>query len=316
MTWRGGDDVSLGLRFCAKTILDRLRAIRSEVPGVRSGEDIEHLHRMRVASRRARVALRMFGPSLGLPDERRSGLKGVTKELGRARDLDVQGEWLEAFCPGLDRRARPGAQRFLLRIRQRRQREQRRILQLLDWLEGPSGLAPLEEALAALALGPDGSVSALALMGASVMGLSLRVRDLGAYMDTQDHQAHHRMRIAVKSLRYALEICQPAAGDQVKPLLEGLKALQGALGREHDGLVWGQMADRYLEREREMTLSYFGHLRPLKRLVPGFRAVKDDRLRDAAEGLALAREIWDRMARDGFVDRIQDLASKMAGGGD
>ena len=40
----------------AETVLSRVDAMEEEIPGVRRSEDIECLHRMRVASRRLRSA--------------------------------------------------------------------------------------------------------------------------------------------------------------------------------------------------------------------------------------------------------------------
>jgi CHAD domain-containing protein len=47
--------------FIADALLERMKAMAGEIAGVRDpGDDIEHVHRMRVASRRVRSALSMF----------------------------------------------------------------------------------------------------------------------------------------------------------------------------------------------------------------------------------------------------------------
>ena len=45
---------------------------------------------------------------------------------------------------------------------------------------------------------------------------------------------HHQMRIAVKQLRYSLDICQPLMPDIVEATVTALKDLQGILGTLHD----------------------------------------------------------------------------------
>ena len=60
-------------------------------PGARAGTDPHHVHQMRVATRRMRAALRLFGDILppqasSLSDE----LKWFASQLGPVRDLDVQ----------------------------------------------------------------------------------------------------------------------------------------------------------------------------------------------------------------------------------
>jgi len=48
--------------FGAGVLLNNLHALESEFEGVRKGEDIEAIHRMRVASRRLRAACRCLDP--------------------------------------------------------------------------------------------------------------------------------------------------------------------------------------------------------------------------------------------------------------
>ncbi|WP_040825432.1 CHAD domain-containing protein [Thermanaerovibrio velox] len=303
----------LGVRFCAGVLRSRLKAVRAEVPGVRENRDVEALHRMRVASRRARVALWLFGPLLDLPDEKSSGLKGLTGELGRARDLDVQGEWLKSFAEEVGEPYAPGVKRFLLRINQRRLKEQKRVLHVMDWLEGSSGLCLLEDPLEEMMLSPDRDCGVPGRLAFGVSVMARRVVELGAYLPGDSPDMHHRMRIRVKVLRYGLEICSSALGEEaVSPLLEPLKALQRELGREHDGLVWASLAERYLEKERKLTLEYFGHTRPLGRLAKGFLKVKEDRLEDSARGLEAARRLYGGLLSEGFFDRLLSLAGSMA----
>src|SRR5947207_2329226 len=66
-------------------------AFEEHMPGARDGQDPVHVHQMRVATRRMRAALRLFGDVLpaeasGLNDE----LNWIAGQLGATRDLDVQ----------------------------------------------------------------------------------------------------------------------------------------------------------------------------------------------------------------------------------
>src|SRR5215467_4412586 len=66
-------------------------AFGQHAPEARTSSDIEHVHQTRVATRRMRAALRVFGDVLppelaGLSDE----LKWIAGQLGPVRDLDVQ----------------------------------------------------------------------------------------------------------------------------------------------------------------------------------------------------------------------------------
>ncbi|MFA5332230.1 MAG: CHAD domain-containing protein [Methanoregula sp.] len=96
-----------GLIFGAPAMLDLLDSFGQEIPGVREGKDPEHLHRMRVASRRLRAALPL---ALSEHDqkEHRAWLrqvKDITRSLGAARDLDVQIIFLKKYRKSLAKEA-------------------------------------------------------------------------------------------------------------------------------------------------------------------------------------------------------------------
>ena len=100
--------------FCfhgARTLLKYLNAMLGMIDGVRQNEDIECLHRMRVAARRLRSLLPLFNDCLP-PKQRarwRKQLRRVTRALGRARDADVQIVCVqEALNACDDDRLRPG----------------------------------------------------------------------------------------------------------------------------------------------------------------------------------------------------------------
>jgi CHAD domain-containing protein len=72
--------------------------------------EIEGVHAMRVATRRLRAALEVFGPCLGRKGGGRvlTEVKALAGALGERRDRDVQLELLarlEAECDGAERRA-------------------------------------------------------------------------------------------------------------------------------------------------------------------------------------------------------------------
>ena len=69
-----------------------LDAFSQEIEGVKSRQDIEYIHRMRVASRRLRAALPLFASCI--PEKKYRSwmleIQKITRALGDARDTDVQ----------------------------------------------------------------------------------------------------------------------------------------------------------------------------------------------------------------------------------
>ena len=140
-------DPSYRLLAC-QYLREQLEALMRELLGVRRNEEIEPVHQARVASRRcgppctcSPIALRRR------PSPRwQKRVKKLTRELGAARDKDVQIEFVEEFLAALDkkdRKHRPGIERLLLRLRQGRCALQAQVVEMLDKLEETNTLAQM-----------------------------------------------------------------------------------------------------------------------------------------------------------------------------
>src|SRR4030042_928233 len=134
--------------FGVQRILPLLDAFLGEIDGVRSAQDIEHIHRMRVASRRIRAALPLFKSCFPKKKFRvwMRELQKITRALGDARDADVQIAFLERLkkeralgdpCSDTGTEIRPvDVETFLLsRLQKKRQKLQGTVLSALEHLE-------------------------------------------------------------------------------------------------------------------------------------------------------------------------------------
>src|SRR6202012_490944 len=78
----------------------QLAVVRDKEPGTRLGEDPEELHDMRVATRRLRAALALFGGGLAVRAQGfREDLGWLGRLLGAVRDRDVQLDGLRGAAP-------------------------------------------------------------------------------------------------------------------------------------------------------------------------------------------------------------------------
>ena len=86
----------------------------------------------------------------------------------------------------------------------------------------------------------------------------------GRKVDSLDPHHLHRLRIAIKKLRYAAEFLQPAfASDVAKPYIEATVRLQSALGAMNDRAVARHMLADLATAARPREAAR----RPLKRLA-------------------------------------------------
>ncbi len=222
---------------------------RAQEPGVRLGDDIRALHRMRVASRRMRTVVRIFARAL--PPELPAlspELRWIANVLGEVRDLDVQIGALdedEAFAP---LRAHLEAPRIEARE------------EMLAALNSPRYEALIEGTAEALRGAPDSArlgaeraiLAAPKLLRRTHRQLRRSVRKLGGDASPDDY---HRARIRSKRLRYATECVQELYGQPALRLLEALEDVQDVLGRSQDAETaiarLEQVADANLEPSPE-----------------------------------------------------------------
>ena len=116
-------------RTCLEGLLEHDIAIRLEDP------DLEHVHRSRVATRRARSVLRAFKPLVGEQpwfERLRDELTWLGDALGAARDADVRAEALRQACAKMGKDDTEGSQSVLAIADEDRAHAHHELLQALQ----------------------------------------------------------------------------------------------------------------------------------------------------------------------------------------
>lgn len=215
-------------------IRQRLNALTRSLPGAQQG-DPQLLHQARVASRRLREALPLVAPGArGRKLERAA--RRLTRALGPVRELDVALETLEALTTGGD--APRGA---IAKLRQVVREERQRLHLEMRRRVGRVDLDKLRRRAAAAARkghsdaphGRDPKRIADARLRAARRAVGLREsieNAAGIYLPDRLHE----VRIAVKKLRYAMEVARELAGSRGDARIRTLKEAQDLLGRMHD----------------------------------------------------------------------------------
>jgi CHAD domain-containing protein len=221
-----------------------------------AGGDQEGVHQLRVWSRRADAAMRIFRDVL--PPRRgrwmRKRLKRIRRAAGEARDLDVMAARMAARPDDKD----PTASSALALIEARRREAQDPIAAVRQRLAEKGfdrRAAALVERIRYRGEGVEPSFGR-----AARDGLRRTVGDFfkAANGDLSDVAALHEFRIAGKRLRYSLEIyadvLPPVVRDAIYPLVE---ELQENLGRVNDHAAaivrlraWRDEADDDEDRSR------------------------------------------------------------------
>ncbi len=217
--------------------LDCVEQLQRNESGVRAADDPEFVHQARVAIRRLRTAMRFWGPLLP-PTFRAAhepGWQALAQALGDVRNRDVLA--LHTLPPLHECFPEVPALNRLAGIAERQRQQAHRKLRAL--LEQPDfGQLVLRTAAAIHAL-PD-TIGLESLEEFSCRRLRGLYRDVlrKAALATGDPEAHHRLRIAFKRLRYALEFMAPLYPRKaVRRYVTAAGEMQELLGALNDTVV-------------------------------------------------------------------------------
>lgn len=296
---------------------EQIRSLEKHMDGAKSAKEIEDVHQVRVACRRLRAGLR-FLSNLFEPDLLKSwqkALKKALKKFGPARDTDVQLQFLRTLSQQSEplKNCRYGIKRILLRLEQKRQRLQKKIIKLAERFEKKHLLLEMELALHKLDKKQE-HITILETLAAKRLSefLSAVHKYLPSLEDPTALQEHHRLRIAVKKLRYGLEICDIAVDGKLKTQIKQLKHFQEILGQMHDCDVWQDVIRQFWAEEQQRTLDYFGHLRSLNRLRPGLDYLAENRQQERLALYQQAKDLAKILNEQNFWQNIQNMVEHWA----
>jgi CHAD domain-containing protein len=230
------------------TVLECLAQVAANAPAILQSREAEALHQMRVGLRRLHVALNAFGEEFRTPavKELRKRTKAFTDTIAPARDLDV-------FLGELfDEPANAGGRSESFAYLHARAEEARVLAwdQAVASISSPEFTVFLDDAAVAAethswftkGLGSTAYKAHFAAdapvrpTAARMLDEHLiRVSKRGRHMRSLDERDRHRLRIALKKLRYAAEFFAPLYKKMpVKRYLRRLKMLLEDLGALND----------------------------------------------------------------------------------
>ncbi len=307
--------VDQGYRLlAAKYVGKQTKQLAEQLDGVRQAEDVEFVHRARVATRRLRAAMRMFGDCFDAKQLKRwrKPIRRVTVGLGDARDKDVQIEFLCGVLERLeDKACYPAVARLLVTWQRRRERLQPDTVEAVDRLEASEVLRDMQAATKPVlqaAKAKDLSVQSPAAYAQTerhiLNNLDQLMQHRDGLADPNDQQRHHAMRIAAKRLRYTTEISKPVYAGQLDGTIEAVKKLQTLLGEIHDCDVWAEHLRVFADKQRKRIVKYFGHATPFARLKTGLEYLQQDRLQRRRGVFQELVGYWRELNEQGHWDKL------------
>ena len=230
--------------------------------------DPEGVHDMRVSSRRLRGALRDFMPYL---HKRKLStvlkqIENVADALGAVRDQDVAIMGLQKLGAGAPIEAAAVVDQLIQAREMIRKKARKNLQQALQkgrlTLCQKEFVTAIEAATAPAKPGKRGSKNAKAqaevtyreVARRTIMERLKEVEKLsGGLYQPLRIKPLHRMRIAAKRLRYALELFEPCWGSGISIFAKKVAALQTSLGELHDSDIWIETFGEHLNGVKEQS---------------------------------------------------------------
>jgi CHAD domain-containing protein len=317
------EPLDLSYRLLASRYLRKqAKQLAEQFEGLRKADDIEYVHRARVASRRLRAALKMFRGCFEkrLMKKWAKQIKAVTQDLGDARDKDVQIEFLCGVLGDVtDKACAPGIARLLAELEHERENLQPGVLKAVRRLEASKVLEEMQSAAKVLLADAKSEVETYGPAACEptrpyiLRGLQDLLHYEPGLDDPEDHDRHHAMRIAAKRFRYTLEIARPAYSGDLDPMIDAVKKVQTLLGDIHDCDVWQDHITAFAEDEKARVMAHFGSMGRYAHLEPGIEHLRKERHERRCQLFRELAAFWQELTRQGMWDRLVRVVQTRSG---
>jgi CHAD domain-containing protein len=274
----------------AAVLSARLSAVAHHLPLAveKATEDVEHVHQLRVATRRAGAALAIFRDILPKKGHRRAKvvLRSLRRAAGEARDWDVFLETIAESKALQEAKARAAADFLTGYGLGHRAPAQANLVAVAS--ERAGELADVLRELPEAVHAPDPPL-ALAALASEVMPRLFGEFAARAEAAPSEPADLHQLRIVGKRLRYAMELFATCYAPSFRETLyPAVEAAQTILGCVQDGHV---ARDRLAALEARLRQ---GRPATAKRVKPGFQGLLAElRARTTAEKRAFRRWVRD-----------------------
>jgi CHAD domain-containing protein len=316
--------------FGANQLVPKIDALTAETDGVKEAEDIECIHRMRVASRRLRAAMPLFESCFPGKkyDTWLDEVRQITRVLGEARDTDVQIAFLKKFRKrtiahqkssegGVQGPGTPlvhGIDYLLSDLKKQRISLQKHVIASVERLEKRQEF-PAMRGVAQSLIDRSGSgrkkpsLTGIPPVAADHIGRQLAVLlSFTPWVRHPDAIAeHHAMRIATKKLRYTMEVYAQLYRLGLRKPAGRVARLQEMLGNLHDCDVWIDRVTRTLLKERSRLRPVTESNRPSSIEITGLKLFLVNREKERTAIYQKFVRYWDMLVRSGTWDDLRQV---------
>jgi CHAD domain-containing protein len=306
--WIKGLKAKTPLAEAARRVLEvRLEVVRARLPRAVSAadKDPEHVHQLRVGTRRAGAALRIFKPCLRGRCYRRArkALKKLREAAGAARDWDVFHDMLTRQLESTKPGEKPGVDFLLGYARGQRDVAQMHLLDVAQ--TKPVDVEALTRKTLRCVRNPPKGPDTLVDLARPLLNELLADLDKAVERDLSRYENLHQVRIAGKHLRYAMEVFESCFA---KPFRDkyyvAVERLQEILGDANDSHVAAQRLEDLAEKVKVRAPELW------RRYRTGLTRVLQYHRRRLPQQVRLFQQWWRQWKRSGAEQALEELLAK------
>lgn len=284
------------LEWAAQTLRVRFEEVLDLRGAALHSEGIGGVHDMRVATRRLRSALRDFAQLM-----KKKSLKKISKDikqiadtLGTARDQDVAIIALEKLRKkSKDKQVKAGIVKLIAERRAKRERAQLDLMETLAIKQMEILQKSFEKTIAEATR----QTTAARVITFNEAGRNVVSNSLEEFCDLSENiyepfvdKPLHKLRIAAKRLRYAVELYTACWGERIVPFTDGIAEMQGFLGEVHDADVWLESLSERLRKADENAANIWLLSEFVEKRTKNYRA---------------ALKLWNEWQKNDFINKMR-----------
>jgi CHAD domain-containing protein len=243
-------------------LLDRSDDFFLQLTRARETFDPEAIHDLRVASRRLREGLAIFGHCFRKRQlaPLRKELKVLTTMLGEIRNTDEAILFFSNLVEQCDTASAGAGMKIVATLQTKRAKEQRELKRELKKIDPGSLLGRIDDFCSNPRIfNPDARGLFQPISDSLLEAVAVREKAILELLPEASVEmnvsAQHRLRIAVKHFRYRLEFLAPLASDDYRKVYSAIKEYQEVLGHMHDLDVFlGMTGEMAVEQGGAMLL--------------------------------------------------------------
>jgi CHAD domain-containing protein len=250
-----------------KIFAEQVNKMKHHEAGSRTGEDIESVHQMRVASRKMRSLFKLIGDYYKpkIVAKHSQSLRNIARTLGQIRDLDVLIEDLQEFQSTQDTDTQVIIGQIIKKLNKRRRKYRIVLNALFDsmpyhkFMEQFTDFAHINKK-GALPIGDKSTPHQVRHLLPILLHKRLAsVRAYETVLAGAKDEILHTLRVEFKQLRYALEFFKPVLGISIERFIKKVKAMQNLLGRINDIVVFTERANtiKRLTPEQQLIIGQY-----------------------------------------------------------